>query len=120
MTSDVSRNALNGVYRLIKAQEEIHLPLLNLRGKIDILCSHASEYQCESSNGEELFTPAFIFDDSDGESEDIFAVTKMYHKDNENTGKEIEDSYHEMNDIVDNTNIYSNSETEEKDSELSE
>merc|ERR1739842_80459 len=69
LTSDVSRSALAGIYRLVKIQEDIHMPLLNLQGKIDMLSSYVSG-SYENDGREDLSTAAVVYDDSDEDETD--------------------------------------------------
>jgi len=85
LSSEISKEALAGLYRLVKTQEEIHMPLLNLRGKIDMVLSYVSGNTESDDDDEDLTTAAITYDDSSDETDEPLAKVKKNGKE----GKEV-------------------------------
>jgi len=108
LTSEISRDALSGIYRLVKAQEEIHMPLLNLRGKIDMVFSYVSG---NGDSGDEDNVPieTVTYDDSGDDTDETLNKSKKSEK----SIKEVTDSdATDEEDALKLDNDYENNETD--------
>jgi len=69
LTSRECREALSGLYQFVKQQEDIHIPLMSLHGKIEMLFAFAKERKA-SRNIKGIHKPVIVYNDDSDEDEE--------------------------------------------------
>jgi len=92
LTNESCRDALGSLYRFVKSQEEIHMPLMALQGKIDMLYAYASDNNVED-NIEGLSKAEVVYnDDSDDETENLWRDIRTLDDADDTTGTSEDDA----------------------------